>query len=117
MSVSFDPETIYKNAFYSQNTYIFHKYDIIKFCNILIDEISNISSLNTEYKYVHFDFNKRTLNSFYENYFGTFNIIGEDIYLSEPIKEKEIIKLNSIYDDLIIKALNSARETFKINSK
>lgn len=115
MCVSFDPETIYKNAFYTykRNYSMLHKSDIVDFCNILMSEVSKKSKINVMYKYVYFDFNQRTLKSFYENYFGTFNIIGEDIYLSNQIEENEIRKVNMFYDDCIKEALANTREIFK----
>ena len=114
MCVSFDPETIYKNAFFAskrENSLLF-KSDIVKFCSILEDEVSKNIDQNINYKYVHFDFDKNSLSTFYEAYFGMFNVIGNDIYLSKEIQTKDIYQVNNAYDDFIKKALDSARRIF-----
>lgn len=114
MCVSFDPETIYKNAFfaYKRENYMLYKSDIVEFCNILLNEVSKKSEENIKYKYVYLDFNRNTLTSFYEDCFGTFKIIGDDIYLNKAIEENEIRKVNIAYDDCIKKALADTRGIF-----
>ena len=118
MAVSFDPEVIYKNAFYAfkRDNCLLFKHDIVKLCNTLIEEISKIPGQNTEYKYVYLDFNKHSLESFFRNYFGTFNLIGEFIYISKEITEEEIKEVNDPYAECVQKAINATRQIFHDSS-
>lgn len=117
MCVAFDPEVIYKNAFYAieaNKPFVkLLKRDIVVFCSILEEEITKKSSENSKYKYVYFNFDQNTLSSFYEDYFGKFNVIGDDIFSSEAINEQEIDRINRNYDDYVKSALKKARDVFK----
>lgn len=110
MTVSFDPEVIYKNAFYAfiREGFLLYKRDIVLFCDILRDEISK----NTN-EHIYFNFDKYILSSFYDSYFRTFNVIGDNIYLGKSIKEKDIDEINEIYGKGIIKILEDTRQIFK----
>jgi|GEM_PF-3552973 len=117
MCVAFNPETVYKNAFFtnkgSSPISKLMKSDIANFCNIIEEEVMKNFVINNIYEYVYFDFNKQTLSSFYEAYFGIFSEIGDVIFLNEKLSPEDIYEVNKIYDKQIKESLKDARRRFQ----
>ncbi|NLB43495.1 MAG: hypothetical protein GX815_14835 [Clostridiales bacterium] len=85
---------------------------IVLFCNILQNEVTKYSEKNNKYKHVYFDFAKETLLSFFDENFGVFSVIGDEIFLNKELRDQEIIEINDAYDECIKNALNNTRDIF-----
>jgi len=89
------------------------KKDIVRFCSILEDEVTKNDDKDLNYRYIYYDFDDYTYNSFRKAYFGIFSVVGDNIYLNENIKREQLVRINSRYDDNIIQALSKTRDQFR----